>query len=1109
MSPNTVGFLLRCVAWFRGLALGFVPMMIAGAVGAASAVQSFDIPAGSAETTLKLFSQQSGQEVVFISDRTAAIHTNAVKGSYTPGEAIRLLLADTRLVAVQDERTGAWRIKGVVDPKGDRAALFGSGDRPSQSAFPQRGSVAGRVFNSATGEYVRNAEVRMEGSSVLVVTDRDGSFRIDDVPFGTASITVSYTGFAPAKATYFVSAVPEAPKEIDLAGAVSKTNDGIILMQDFVVTSDREGNAKAIMEQKNAVNVKSVVATDSFGDIAEGNIGEFLKFMPGIVLDYLESDTRAARMGGLEANYGAVTLDGATAANSPTGAFSANTRQFEFEAMSINNIESIEVNKTLTADMPGNAPAGTVNLRSRSALDRKGQRFNYTLSLIGNQYEPTLHHTPGPDDRRHYKTRPAFSFDYSNTILKNKLGLAVNGAYTNVFKEQFHQDIVYDYTSAQARAAGNPLVTRINFRDGAKLNEKASYGVKLDYQPVAPLRLTLAHSYSFFNDEIFNRTYSFITTAAQLGSGSSPLRLVANPAAGNATRLENSPGLFGRKLDTMNLSLGFVYKRDRVVVDGQSSYSRARFRRGVAHLGVVSSSALSLTRIGFVAERANVESMAWNFTQTAGADWNELDHFGRLDPTGVVTAGDARGKTQQWVNQINYRRTMPWQNPTFFRAGVWSQLEVRDREEMASYTGTWIGPSGQGTVASPMPKSGTPFRIAMPWGGNIHTLPNQDCTAIEALRREHPEYFVRSAAQEAANLDVILPGNADAKESVLSGYVLANTRLKSWQLQAGLRAEDTKTTTQVKPRIPDALNPYPAATMPVERARHRWSLPRETRQGGYSDFLPSASIAYKFTPNWNAKFGYHRAIQRAPLNRLTGTMVVDEANRIVTVPNANLDPERAEKFSFAMDYYFEPTGTVGVHIFQTNINNSSVLVPGLTSAEFGFGDDPVYADYEFSSYMNIAGMRIVRGLEVNYSQQLSFLRHEALRGVRIFATYSRYNSDPRPGGFVPQNASAGLSYRFRRFNANIGATWRDDAYTGANTVASSAAYFAGDTEMLLSRVVCDVGLGFRFNRNVELMIAGRNAFNAPIVWGYKGTDGRIRQKQLFGGQWTVGLRGAF
>jgi len=40
---------------------------------------------------------------------------------------------------------------------------------------------------------------------------------------------------------------------------------------------EKEGSAKAIMDQRAAANMKTVMAADAFGDVSEGNLGEFLK----------------------------------------------------------------------------------------------------------------------------------------------------------------------------------------------------------------------------------------------------------------------------------------------------------------------------------------------------------------------------------------------------------------------------------------------------------------------------------------------------------------------------------------------------------------------------------------------------------------------------------------------------------------------------------------------------------------------------------------------------------------------------------------------------------------------------------------------------------------
>lgn len=66
--------------------------------------KSFDLPAEPAEKSLKKFSAQSGLEILFATETTAGVRTNAVKGTFPPHEAIDLMLAGTGLVATS---TGA------------------------------------------------------------------------------------------------------------------------------------------------------------------------------------------------------------------------------------------------------------------------------------------------------------------------------------------------------------------------------------------------------------------------------------------------------------------------------------------------------------------------------------------------------------------------------------------------------------------------------------------------------------------------------------------------------------------------------------------------------------------------------------------------------------------------------------------------------------------------------------------------------------------------------------------------------------------------------------------------------------------------------------------
>lgn len=76
--------------------------------------KNFDLPAGPAGETLKTFARQAGREIVFAPETADAVSTQAIRGRYTPREAIDAMLANTGLVASQDFRTGAFAVRKVT-----------------------------------------------------------------------------------------------------------------------------------------------------------------------------------------------------------------------------------------------------------------------------------------------------------------------------------------------------------------------------------------------------------------------------------------------------------------------------------------------------------------------------------------------------------------------------------------------------------------------------------------------------------------------------------------------------------------------------------------------------------------------------------------------------------------------------------------------------------------------------------------------------------------------------------------------------------------------------------------------------------------------------------
>jgi outer membrane receptor for ferric coprogen and ferric-rhodotorulic acid len=85
-------------------------LWIVAPLAAAEAPRNFDVPAGSAETTLKLFSEQSGRGVIFSTDGVKGITTNPVRGQFAIRDALDRLVSRTGLTVRYDERSGSFSI---------------------------------------------------------------------------------------------------------------------------------------------------------------------------------------------------------------------------------------------------------------------------------------------------------------------------------------------------------------------------------------------------------------------------------------------------------------------------------------------------------------------------------------------------------------------------------------------------------------------------------------------------------------------------------------------------------------------------------------------------------------------------------------------------------------------------------------------------------------------------------------------------------------------------------------------------------------------------------------------------------------------------------------
>jgi hypothetical protein len=115
MTPRPAGAKPDAMLVFlRVLVVALALASLSRAAPAAASRQSFELPADSAEKSLKRFAEQAGREVLLASPLVRGVRANAVKGVMSPREAMDRLLLNTGLVAVYDERTGAFSVRKIT-----------------------------------------------------------------------------------------------------------------------------------------------------------------------------------------------------------------------------------------------------------------------------------------------------------------------------------------------------------------------------------------------------------------------------------------------------------------------------------------------------------------------------------------------------------------------------------------------------------------------------------------------------------------------------------------------------------------------------------------------------------------------------------------------------------------------------------------------------------------------------------------------------------------------------------------------------------------------------------------------------------------------------------
>ncbi|MEY2881721.1 MAG: hypothetical protein RLZZ15_4101 [Verrucomicrobiota bacterium] len=577
------------------------------------------------------------------------------------------------------------------------------------------GAIEGRVFNASRGEYVAKALLTIEGTKQETLTDETGQFRLAGVPAGPVRLRVFFTGITPHTETLTVVAGETAQRDITLLGQPPAARGGgktaagdVVQLDAFKVSSSKEmeGAAIAINEQRFAKNIMNVVSADEFGTIADGSIGEFMKFLPGITSDYTGGDARRFSIGGASADNTPISLGGFDMASA---AGAGTRRAVELDQVSINNIARIEISKSNTPESPGTALNGSVNFVPRGAFERNRPIVNYSVSWLMKDAERAfLHRSPGPGwGEMTYKIHPGYDVSAIVPVNRN-FGFTLSAGYSLQYTPQSNtamqwigaavaSNVASNITTGRpATTPQNPYLGIFSWRDSGKDTDRHSVSTTIDWRPFGARhdRLSLGFQYGFLREHFATRTQTF-TINRVFPNNWGPGHTWGQPSIFNATTSTNSGqvtiGNNGRIRPGRTFSPSLRWLHDGPIWKGDAgvAYGSSRIHYQDIDKGFFN---------GVTIQRNNVQILFDDINYLRPGKITVLDPAGRIvDPTrlenySIVNANSVRQRTYDTTRQayanVNREFTV-FGVPVGVKVGADVRTKVRDLRGVGTETYTY------------------------------------------------------------------------------------------------------------------------------------------------------------------------------------------------------------------------------------------------------------------------------------------------------------------------------------------------------------------------------------------------------------------------------------
>jgi iron complex outermembrane recepter protein len=944
----------------------------------------------------------------------------------------------------------------------------------------------------------------------------------------------------------------------------SEAQDEAVAADEVVVTGFRGSLNKAIELKRESIGFRDSIVAEDIGKFPEANVADSLQRIPGVILsrDGASNEGQRISIRGLSSEFTVTTINGAPVRTTSAMNAGTSTRDFNYDVFPSELFGRVDVYKTPQANLEEGGIGGNVDLQTPRPFDSPGRVIRYTAQANYNtqskEWRPRgsllvsdtwgnfgalfgVAYAQNVNERSGFQSTGGGTSGYNSSALGRRPYYATPGnpvpANTSgPFNFELDLDSpLANFGSLTRAQVENGYLPRF-YRVFASNNERERLGFvgSLQYKSDR-FEASIDGIYADLTDRTDEFTFGVPVRNSRTVAGSTS-------APGTGTNSGLIP--LDVHLDEFNNLYG-TFGNSSILTESFYRDSHTEFKYGIIRAAYEVTDTVKLSAQANISESKAVYSENRIVSNIYGITTT-------FDPSGNITYPTISSPVD-FTDPANYRAPSlgfaindELDKEKTARAVLdWTPVDTGDQmltmKLGASYVSTTKRVQRQdgSSIANtrPLPQGGTfatnptgvfanmdPFVQfgALADGGNSG-YPSQFATfsrefVMDVLDANGANRAATPALNQAFTAEEIVKSAffETSFKIPLGGHVLRGN--------FGVRYSDTKTLINNYQTVPGG------GFAPAER------------EGGYANFLPSASFAFDITPKLVLRGSVGQTVTRGSLATIAaGTRVPNIFNPAVTVGNPDLRPQLATTFDAALEWYFAPGGLLSAGVFQKNIVDrpTSIIerVPfgqlGIPSnlfscASLGAGACPpelggnvIDPNFLFDRTITVNQNELkLKGLELAYQQNFTFLP-QPFDGLGITSSFTLI--DQQGEDFVLTNgdriAMQGVpdytysvtafyekgpfsirgSYNYR---ARTGQNWQN---TGNNQVP-----------YLAPQGFLDGTISYKINDLLELRVDALNITNENVYFYYEDPtqpngNGQSRRDNSFFNGTTIsfGIRGRF